>query len=283
LVLGHPGSGIVVTADGTVFFQDSVARTIWRVGRDGKLTPFHDKLGGHWMTVDHRGVFAHSKLEVVERLPIKGKVALLVADGGAPVAILGKDLVYGLSGVGGKVTVGLTRFLPGGQKIDFVPSLGASIEHLGVTGLATGPGGSVFAACLNQVIKIKKDGSFKRIAEVNNLPGCQSELPTVFLRGLDVDSREDVYVAAAGCGSVLKISPNGTVEVVLTAVRPWLPTGVAVRNGVVYVLEYTNANGAAKDGWLPRVRKIERTGEVTAVATISEQQQNAQPNRMQIP
>ena len=47
LSLAHPGSGIVVDGRGQVFFQDSAARTIWKVDRRGRVTAHYDKLGGH--------------------------------------------------------------------------------------------------------------------------------------------------------------------------------------------------------------------------------------------
>ena len=83
----------------------------------------------------------------------------------------------------------------------------------------------------------------------------------------------------AACGWVVRISPDGRVEPVLKAEQPWSPTGVAVQGSDVYVLEYTNANGGAGEGWLPRVRKLARDGSVTTLVTISEKQQQAQPNR----
>jgi hypothetical protein len=49
----------------------------------------------------------------------------------------------------------------------------------------------------------------------------------------------------------------------------WTPTGVAVRNRNVYVLEYTNANGPATEGWFPWVRKIDKDGRVTVLADLS--------------
>jgi hypothetical protein len=35
------------------------------------------------------------------------------------------------------------------------------------------------------------------------------------------------------------------------------------------VLEYTNANGPATEGWFPRVRKIDKAGKVMMVADLS--------------
>jgi hypothetical protein len=53
--------------------------------------------------------------------------------------------------------------------------------------------------------------------------------------------------------------------------RPWSPTGVAVHRGDIYVLEYTNANGGANQGWRPRVRKLGSNGAITTLADISSQ------------
>jgi len=53
------------------------------------------------------------------------------------------------------------------------------------------------------------------------------------------------------------------------AVGPWRPD--ALHGGAVYVLEYTNANGGPDEGWLPRVRKLGRDGQVTTLATIPRQ------------
>jgi hypothetical protein len=55
----------------------------------------------------------------------------------------------------------------------------------------------------------------------------------------------------------------------LKAERPWSPTGVAVRGDDVYVLEYPNS--AERADWLPRVRKLDRGGNVTTLVTISRQ------------
>jgi len=89
----HQGSGIVVDAQGNVFFQDSAARTIWKIDPQGKVTAHHDKLGGHWMALDAKGKFARVDLKLVEWLA----PALIVADGGAPITVNSDgNLYYGL-------------------------------------------------------------------------------------------------------------------------------------------------------------------------------------------
>ena len=73
---------------------------------------------------------------------------------------------------------------------------------------------------------------------------------------------------------------SSQAETFLKAERPWSPTGVATYGDNVYILEYTHANGAFKDGWLPRVRRVAPDGKVSIVAVISEQQQKMQPHRL---
>jgi len=280
-VSGHPGSGIVVDSRG-VFFQDSAARTIWHLDPQGKLSVFYDKMGGHWMTLDTRGQFARSSLKLVERITPAGiSPALIVADGGAPITVNSDgNLYYGLNvSDTGKVSVGMTKISPDGKQVRFAPDLAGAIERLGITGLASSQDGTLYVACLTGVMKVKTNGTFTTLVNPVVVKDCDQDAPTPFLRGLDVDSNGIVYAAATGCRCVVKISADGTVGPVLKAERPWSPTGVAVRDGDVFVLEYTNANGALSEGWLPRVRKVARNGQVTTLVTISEEQQRQQPNR----
>jgi hypothetical protein len=177
------------------------------------------------------------------------------------------------------VVVGLLKISADGKQEKFAPAFGTAVARLGVTGLASGPDGTLYAACLTGVLKVKADGTYATLVNPVEVAGCDRDAPTSFLRGLAVGSDGAVYVAATGCRCVVKISPGGKVETVLKAERPWSPTGVAVRGGDVYVLEYTNANGGLADGWRPRVRRLGRDGKVATLATITAEQQNAQPNR----
>ncbi len=276
--LAHPGSGIVVDAQGNVYFQDSVARTIWKIDSQGKVTAHYDKLGGHWMALDAKGKFARTELKLVEWIA----PALIVADGGAPITVnTDGNLYYGLGlSSTGQVSVGMRRIFPDGRQEPFAPDFAKRIEQLGITGLASGTDGTLYVACLTSVLKVKTDGTFTTMADLALLKGCDQDAPNSFLRGLDVDSQGTVYAAASGCRGVVKITAAGKVETVLKAERPWSPTGVAVQGENVYVLEYTNANGHFTEGWLPRVRKLGRDGKVTTLATITKEQQSAQPNKL---
>jgi hypothetical protein len=85
-----------------------------------------------------------------------------------------------------------------------------------------------------------------------------------------------VYVAVNGGRRVVKVTPQGTATTVLQADKPWSPTGVALHNDEVYILEYTDFppgwNTQDRRGWAPRVRKVGRDGKVTTLATVVREQ-----------
>jgi sugar lactone lactonase YvrE len=277
----HPSSGIVVDQQGQVFFQDIVAGAIWKIDPQGHLTKFHDKMGGHWMALDGDGSFSRADLKLVKRItPSGARPTLLVADGGAPIVVNPDgNLYYGHVLLhGGQVGVGLTRVSPDGKHTLFSPDLKKTLEKTddGVFGLASGPDGTLYVSTWDAVLKVTRDGTVTTVVHPVVVQDCDEDhadhkpsnrLP--YVRGLAVDAQGTVYAAATSCHLVLKIVPDGKVETVLRAERPWSPTGVAVHGEAVYVLEYTNANGGPDEGWRPRVRRIGRDGKVTTLATIS--------------
>jgi sugar lactone lactonase YvrE len=281
----HPSSGIVIDPKGQVYFQDIVGRAIWKIDAQGKLTKYHDKLGGHWMALDSEGSFSRARIPYFERITPDGeKPALVVADGGSPIAVTRDGHLYYLCGFsktrpadpGGPL---IGRMSPEGNLTVLTPSLRETAEKLGgITGLAAGPDGCLYAACPSAVLKVGLDETASTLVHPVALADCDEDFPDgnrnfplPALRGLAVDPEGTVYAAATGCHRVVRIGRSGKVEVVLKAERPWSPTAVAVHQGELYVLEYTNANGRAADGWTPRVRKLSRDGKVTTLATVPRQ------------
>jgi len=243
--------------------------------------------GGHWLALDTEGRFSTQFPRLFEKLTLEGaKPTLLFASGGAPL-VVNRDgkLYYGSAfPEGDDMAPGfhtVTRLSPDGKRTLFAPDLKTTLErlHEGVTGLAAGPDGSLFVACPNAILAIKRDGTVATFLHPVVVKDCDDDVAkdsrtrafhSPYLRGLDVTEEGTVYAAVNGCRCVLKITPAGKVETVLTAERPWSPTGVAVVGEEVYVLEYTNATAGADKGWRPRVRKLGRDGKVTTLATIPE-------------
>lgn len=275
---GHPASGIVVDPSGQVFFIYS-GHGVCKIDAQGRLSYIHRTRGGHWMCLDDAGSFSHTQPRYFERISPDGVTpAIIFADGGSPIAVLPDGNLYYASGTEdlNPGALQLVRNTPRGDLSFFAPAMTQLARHRGITGLATGMDGNLYVACPNAVAKIKQDGTVSTLADPIHLQDCDvdrpdnsTNIPLPYLRGLAADRQGTVFAAATSCHCVIKISPAGNVETVLKAARPWTPTGIAMHDGEVYVLEYTHANEAATAGWFPRVRKIARDGTVTTLVTVT--------------
>jgi hypothetical protein len=275
----HPSSGIVVDPSGDVYFTDNRegADILWKIDARGQLTQFH-KSGWHWLALDAHGGYAAANFRAwfskgiapnFGRVPIAdGKLALIQTDG-VPFVIAPDGNLYLAKG-----HLELARLSPDGSLTVMAPGLRAMAEKLeGIKGLAAGPEGSLYASCPSAVLRIKPDRTVATLIHPIRLNGLDTDLPPgtpndhePFLRGLAVDARGTVYAAATGGHCLAKITPDGKAEAIVKAERPWSPTGVAVHDGEVYVLEYANANSDDHKAWRPRVRKLGRDGAVTTLA-----------------
>jgi hypothetical protein len=274
----HPASGIVVDEHGQLFFIYS-GHGVCKFDAQGKLTYIPPTRGGHWLCLDPQGSFSRTQPKYFERIsPDGAKPASIFADGGSPIAVLPDGNLYYLSNDENLTPGGLhvTRNAPSGELSDVATALNKVTEHLGITGLAAGPEGDLYVACPSAVLKVKTNGSFSTLVHPIVLSDCDVDYPDnntnnalPYLRGLAVEEHGTVFAAGTACHCVVKITPDGKVGTILKAERPWSPTGVAIYQGDIYVLEYTNATEERAQGWRPRVRKIARDGKVSVVLTIS--------------
>jgi hypothetical protein len=278
----HPGTGIVVDKYGNIYFIHTGIGIV-KISTDGTITYIHHATDGHWICLDEQGIFSRTQPKYFERITPDGSApAIIYAGGGSPIAMGRDGNLYYCGGEHGDMHPGaktLVRETPAKQQILFSPTLENILDKLndGITGLASSPDGSLYVACWNSLLKVNMDGSVKTLVHPVLVSDCDEDpadhreankgIP--LLRGIAVDSGENVYVAATSCHCLLKITSDGKVKTILKAERPWSPTGVAVHNGDIYVLEYTNANGPATEGWIPRVRKIDRDRKVTTIANLS--------------
>jgi len=275
----HPGSGIVVDRRGNIYFVDTGAG-VWRVDTDGHLSR-HGGPAYHWMTIDRDG-----KLDNVTLPSFTYGDATVTRAGKDPALLLSSDfpLVVGHDGIlvyswhvslNSDSRLQVFRLSPSGGTSVLV-TLPDSSEHAPLrwlNGIAGGPDGSVYYSENRSVRRISPPGDISTVAENIILEGCTS-IPGIgthlgpFLRGLDVDTKGNIYVAATGCGSVVKITPGGQRTTVMRTESPWSPTGVATHGDDIYVLEYLHTAGDNRREWLPRVRKLSPDGRVSLVAEI---------------
>ncbi len=139
--------------------------------------------------------------------------------------------------------------------------------------LAAGPDGWLYYTEFNAIRRLSREGRVSTVAQNVSPANCGS-VPGMgpadrpLLRGLAVDSTGTVYVAATGCGSVLRITPDGRVSTLFQTEAPWSPTGVALHGSNVYVLEFTGAASDDRRAMVPRVRRIAADGTSRIVATV---------------
>ncbi len=275
---GHPSSGIVVDEQGEVFFSD-LDRGVLKIDERGKVTKIVSKEGGHWLALDAGGSFSKVDFEKSPHWPrwfkrrtSAGVRPALISDGGSPLVVAPNGNLYYVCNDERMIPGGLlvARLTPEGKETLISPAFKRSSDELGgIKGLAVGPDGSLYASYPKAVLIFALDGKVTTLVNpvvvVDGGPSPVEEVPS--LRGLVVDVRGTVYVAATGSGCVIKIMPGGRVETVLKAEAPWSPTGVAQKRGDLFVLEYTIINEEAHD-YLPRVRKLGPDGKVTTLKTF---------------
>jgi len=273
-IMAHPGSGIVVDRRGEVYFLDT-GSGVWKIDLQGKLT----QLPGprfHWMTLDADDCFstAHLPAGAGGDITRVGTSPTLLVASDYPIAIGANGLLYYPSYTSGS-GLQLMELTPPNQTRMLTNLSAAGTRDLRwLNGLAAGADGSLYYTEDDAIRRISARGEVSTVVAKPKIPTCVSIAgsPRPMLRGLAVDSNGTIYVAASGCGSLLKVSARGQVTTVHQLQSPWTPTAVALFKDNIYVLEYlqTAASMQPEDrsAWLPRVRKITANGRSTIIASI---------------
>lgn len=274
-VVAHPGSGIAVDRLGQIYFVDMVSG-IWKIDTHGALTHIPGP-GFHWMTLDAGNRFSGA------RLP-SGAGGQVVRIGADPTVILassypvtiGRDgnLYFPTHDVGDPTQ--MLKMLPSGKTslVASLPATSAGVPIRDLNGLAGGPEGSVYYTESNAIRRVSTEGRVSTVAQDVSLVTCGS-VPGMgvadrpLLRGLDVDAAGIAYVAATGCGSVLRVTPDGRVSILFQSDGPWSPTGIALFGSEVYVLEFLGAASDNRREMVPRIRKIAPDGTTSIIATVA--------------
>jgi len=273
-IMAHPGSGIVVDRHGEIYFIDT-GSGVWKIDSQGKLTHLPGPMF-HWMALDDDDCFSAVHLPTGARGDITrvGTSPTLLVASDFPIAIGSNGSLYYPSYTAGS---GLKLMeLTSADRTTVLTNLSAAGggDLRQVNGLAAGLDGSLYYTEDNAIRRIGARGQVSTVIANLTLSTCVS-IPgntRPLLRGLAADSHGTIYVAASGCGSVLKVSPRGQVTVAHQLQSPWTPTAVALFGSDIYVLEYlqTAASMEPEDrrAWLPRVRKITADGHTSIIAAI---------------
>ncbi len=271
----HPGSGIVVDAHGQVYFTDT-GKGVWKIDTHGELT-YLPSSRFHWLAMDPLAHFSRLRAsfgEYFESVAVSASDPALIQCSDFPL-VINKDgnMYYAYTR---HDSARIVRRTPDGKET--VLASDPNFEF--VTGIAAGPDGSIYIteasnASSTSIRKIAMDGRISTFARFAGNGTKDPPLETVpsYCRGLAVDPDGVVYVAAMGSRSILRITPQGTVTSIREAESPWSPTGVAVYDGQVYVLEWRDpddpSQSEVREVWIPRVRKLGKDGKVTTLATVT--------------
>ncbi len=273
----HPGSSIVVDAQGQVYFVDT-GQGVWKLDPHGKLTLLHT-LAYHWMALDEKGRFAKSPAlgdfdgGSFERITPVGAIPTLIVSSDYPIAV-GQDGALYYVPYRKEGPRELVRKTPDGTRSVFatLPAYAGPKPMQWVNGIVTGPDGSLYITDNDAVRKIDGNGIVSTFRDAIQLADCAAPLPDTpklpYLRGLAVAPDGTVFAAANGCRTVIQVPANGAIRTISRSEPPWSPTGVAVSGEDVYILEYLHTPGDNRNEWTPRVRKAGADGRITTLATI---------------
>ena len=268
--IAHPGSGIVVDRRGYVYFLDTGAG-VWMIDPAGKLAR-HEGPRFHWMAIDENERPSDARLPSIPsgEVTAAGVNPTLLISSDVPIAV-GQDGALYFPELGPEERLWIVRFTRSG-----VRSVRANLPSKGlrwINGLASGSDGSLYYTEDKAVRRIDERGLVSTLAEGIAIPDC-ARIPGVepgggpYLRGLAVAPDGSVFVAATGCGAVLKITPRGEITTVLRTTSPWSPTAVAVSPSGLYVLEYLHTAEEDRQAWVPRVRKVLPNGSIVGIASV---------------
>jgi sugar lactone lactonase YvrE len=277
---GHPGSGIIADEHGNVYISviGEWAAGLWCIDSSGQ-TKRLGTTGAHWIALDAQDKFARSDLEGwfgqritpnLKRTPREGANGAVLQTDGSPMVMNRDGSLYYIKGLE------LARLTPDGKVTMVVTqAFKETVDRLGgIKGLARDEAGTIYAACPSAILKLKPEGTFTTMLHPVTVKDCDSDPPpnspaeyAPHLTGLTVGPKGVIYAAATGCRRLLRISPQGQVDVVLKAEAPWSPTGVALHGDDIFILENTNANADTHE-WQHRVRKLTHDGKITTVLTI---------------
>jgi len=298
-ISAHPPWGIAVDNQGLVYVSD--LETVWKIDAQGRQSVFRAGLSGrhtHELTIDEAGNLYGEDLSyepstqryttAIWKMTPAGSFSYVLAPTSNPPK--GMSIWKDRNGntylaqqkSNSDPQVFLLKRTPNGDVTTLIGSRENGDEFRQVVlydigGMAFGTDGSLYLTDRANIQKVTMAGEVSTMARniaAENSPNQNGQSEHTSLLGLTVDASGNVYAADFGNRRVLKITPSGNITTLLRAEESWSPTGVAFRNGELYILE----SGTAANN--PRVRKLSSDGKVSVLAIIGN---SANPPARQTP
>jgi len=272
----HPGAAIAVSKDGIVYFVDT-GGGVFSISANGRI----ERRQGpafHWFAFDPDNRYRKTQWPSIPGSEFRsaGINPTLILSSDFPVTIGSDGKFYYPDGTDGE-RVRIVRIEPSGARVTraiLPPIRRAGQVITWLNGLAPGADGSLYYTEDRAIRRVDQRGrTFPVVTNpaVENcaaVPGIESA-DGPYLRGLAVAGDGSIYVAASGCGAVLRVDAKGHVATALSASPPWSPTATAIMGQDVYVLEYLHTASDNRREWIPRIRKLSKSGSVSTLAGIT--------------
>lgn len=287
----HPAWGIVVDRQGQVFFSDLV--NVWKIDTQGKLSLFRaGRDHTHDLNIDEAGNIYGAEnsydpatqrfFSAIWKMTPAGSSSYLLSstENPPPGTSIWKDAQSNEYRVDdhpkGELLV-LKRTRSGSVSVLVGRSDALRNYRQGapysVGGIAFGADGALYFTHGSNVSKLTPSGALTALTRkvaVEKPSGNTAEETGLF--GIAVDAQGNAFVADYNNRRILKIASGGALSTVLSAEPPWSPTGVAWRDGNLYVLEFGYTPPST---YTPRVRKLAADGKVTVLGIVGEAERHA--------
>ncbi|MCA1578679.1 MAG: hypothetical protein LC794_15100 [Acidobacteria bacterium] len=286
-VHAHPAWGIAVDPQGQVYFSD--LKTIWKIDAHRKLSVFRAEGDRHThdLNIDQAGNLygADNSYEPATRrffsamwkMTPAGSFSYLLSPTENPPngTSIWRDRdgnMYHVTNYPDRELLVLKR-TPNGSVSALAGSSNAAREYrqtvpYSAGGIALSSDGALYFVHGANVSKITTTGTLISLARnlvVEKPSGQPAGATSLF--GISVDAQGNAFVADYGNRRVLKITQPNQITTVIRAEEPWFPTGVAISNGELYILEYGHTPTHTPIG--TRVRKLSTDGRTTTLATVT--------------
>jgi sugar lactone lactonase YvrE len=279
----HPTWGIVVDRQGQVYFSD--LKTIWKIDVQNKLSIFRTEgeKHTHALNIDEAGnVYGEDDFSAIWKITPAGGFSYISPPTDNPpkgVSIwkdrdgntysveqnnhLKRETLLLKRTPGGNVSV-----LAGGS-YGHADGKGSTAKFSNIVGMAFGADDFLYLTDGSSVRKVKLDGTVTTLAHnvvLENALSDRAEGTSSF--GIAVDAQGNAFVADYGNRRIFEVTPNKRITTVIRSEDAWYPTGVAERNGELYILEESHTPDFKPLG--VRVRKLSQDRKVSTLATVGE-------------
>jgi hypothetical protein len=248
----HPSVSVVIDSHGAVYYSD--LHDVWRLSPDGTRSIVVPRVHSHELVLDsadnlygehlwYEGDATKKWGHRVWRRSPDGRIVDVIpaTEGFLSHYSFVRDARGAMYWAERGTSTTIRRRTPDGVEHDIATGPFTDVRWMAAT-----PDGTIFLIDDGRLVRIGPDGVTREI--VHDLTSRSLSRLLVERRhsvmGLYADERGYVYVAQYGAGRVVRVDDGGHVTTVATSSMPWSPSGMAVRNGALYVLEFSVDNRA---------------------------------------